>query len=230
MTAAMDRTQLLTGLLPEETYRLTVEPVGEGAFTRGRAQGPALTVACVQQVKPEETPPDRAMRFLLSQGDEVRITGVRGLHCGFVDDDPSDNEGAVRVHVEKSRPLSERGTPAFRAQALPRSSSASRQDKKATPAASQEAAPAERKAESVLGAAQALFKSGKYEAARARARECVADEPLNSECHLLLGSVEARLGHREEGAKHYRRFLELAPGDHPQASRVLRVLQEYESQ
>jgi serine/threonine protein kinase len=227
MTAASDRAFTLSGLVPEEGYRLTLESVGEGAFTRGRERGPVLTVACMQRERPEDMPPERVSRFLVSQGEEVRITGMHGLSCGFIDDDPSDNTGAMRVLIEKSRPLSERGPSVVRA---PRSPSASRQDKKATPAASQEAAPSERKAESVLGAAQALFKSGKYEAARARARECVADEPLNSECHLLLGSVEARLGHREEGAKHYRRFLELAPGDHPQASRVLRVLQEYEAQ
>ncbi|WP_443096600.1 protein kinase domain-containing protein [Pyxidicoccus parkwayensis] len=233
MTASMDRALVLSGLAPEDTYRLTVEPVGEGAFMRAREHGPSPTVACVQQVDSEELPPDRALRFLLSQGEEARVTGVRGLHCGFIDDDPSDNDGAVRVRVEKSRPFAERGTAAFRVQALPRGSVAARQ--KVTPAAgtkaeeAPEAAPEESGPHTSLAQGQALFKAGRLAAARAEARKCVADEPLNAECHLLLGSVEARLGNVEEGAKHYRRFLELAPADHPHASKVIRVLQEYEA-
>ncbi|WP_420821750.1 protein kinase domain-containing protein [Pyxidicoccus trucidator] len=241
MTAPADRAFVLSGLLPEESYRLTLEPVGEGAFTRGRERGPALTVACVQRERAEDLAPERVSRFLMSHGEEVRITGMRGLACGFVDDDPSDNEGAVNILIEKTRPLPERGAPVVR-QATPRPASAQRLDKKAapgTPASDAEAFPepsAEGRATSgssadgVLVAARALFKSGKFEAARARARQCVALDPDHVECHLLLGSVEARLGRREEGAKHYRRFLELAPGNHPQASQVIRTLQEYEAE
>jgi serine/threonine-protein kinase len=103
MTATLDRGFVLTGLMPEESYRLTLEPVGEGAFTRGRERGPALTVACVQQERPEAMTPERFSRFLVSQGEPVRITAMRGLSCGFVDDDPSDNEGAVRLFIEKTR-------------------------------------------------------------------------------------------------------------------------------
>ncbi|MFP2909307.1 tetratricopeptide repeat protein [Pyxidicoccus sp. 3LFB2] len=224
MTATLDRTFFLTGLLPEESYRLTLEPVGQGAFTRGRERGPALTVACVQRERPEDQEPERASRFLLSHGEEVRITGMRGLSCGFVDEDPSDNEGAVSIHIEKTRPQPERSTPVVR-QAASRSPGL---EKKAVPAAGGTASA--RTTDGALDVARDLFKAGKLEAARTKARQCVAQAPDHVECHLLLGSVAARLGRREEGAKHYRRFLELAPGNHPQASQVIRTLQEYEAE
>ncbi|HZI15362.1 MAG TPA: serine/threonine protein kinase, partial [Myxococcus sp.] len=78
--------------------------------------------------------------------------------------------------------------------------------------------------------ARELSKASRHAPARAKARECVQLEPGNAECHLFLGSVAVRLGDREEGARHYRRFLELASSDHPMASRVLRILEEYEAQ
>jgi hypothetical protein len=232
MTAAVDRAFTLSGLLPEESYRLTLEPVGEGAFTRERKRGPVLTVACMQRERPEDQPPERASRFLLSQGEEVRISGMRGLSCGFVDDDPSDNTGAMRVLIEKTRPLSERGPSVVR-QAVIRSPGTQRLEKRAEPVefpepAASGTAPVRGGGEA-LESARSLFKAKKYEAARTRARQCVAQAPKDAECHLLLGSVEARLGNQAEGAKHYQRFLELAPGDHPQASKVLRILQEYEA-
>jgi serine/threonine protein kinase len=227
MTATPDRAFLLTGLLPEETYRLTLEPVGEGAFIRGAERGSVHTVACLQREREEDLAPERVSRFLLSQGEEVRITGMRGLACGFIDDDPADNAGAMRVLIEKSRPLADRGTPVVRQASAPSRSSPARQEKRTE--AAPEPAASEGSAADVLASARALFKAGKLEAARTRARQCVAAAPQDAECYLLLGSVEARLGRREEGAKNYRRFLELAPGDHPQASQVLRMLQEYEA-
>ncbi|WP_228557988.1 serine/threonine-protein kinase [Myxococcus sp. AB056] len=81
----------------------------------------------------------------------------------------------------------------------------------------------------VLTAGRALQREGKYTDARNSARECARLEPGNAECYLLLGAVEVKLGRIEEGARHYHRFLELAPSDHPLASTVLRILQEYEA-
>lgn len=82
----------------------------------------------------------------------------------------------------------------------------------------------------VLTAGRAFQRDGKYTAARNSARECVRLEPGNAECYLLMGAVEVKLGRTEEGARNYHRFLELAPSDHPLASTVLRILQEYEAQ
>ncbi|MFP2930861.1 protein kinase domain-containing protein [Pyxidicoccus sp. 3LG] len=241
MTASLERGFVLSGLLSEETYRLTLEPVGEGAFIRGRERGPALTVACVQQERAEDLAPERAWRFLLSQGEEVRFAGMRGLSCGFVDDDPNDNAGAVRVRIEKSRPLSEQGTAVVR-QPLPRNAGTQQLEADAeTPPAADPSEPRASRApargasasrnglaDAAISSARALIRAGKYEAARTRARECLALQPDQAECHLLLGSAAARLGQMEEGAKHYRRFLEEAPADHPQASKVIGLLEAYE--
>ncbi|QDE90572.1 serine/threonine protein kinase [Myxococcus xanthus] len=81
----------------------------------------------------------------------------------------------------------------------------------------------------VLTYGRALQREGKYTDARNSARECARLEPGNAECYLLLGAVEVKLGRIEEGARNYHRFLELAPSDHPLASTVLRILQEYEA-
>ncbi|MBZ4422839.1 protein kinase [Myxococcus sp. RHSTA-1-4] len=244
MTTDVDRAFLFKGLSPEETYRLTVEPVGEGAFTRGRERGPALTVACVQQVTEEDlpqTPPARAGRFLLAQGEEVRLNKMRGLHCGFVDDDPADNEGAVRVRVEKSRPLSERaaeGTRADATKAAPAQRSGARAALASAPGAgtnlpARGAEPEwdaqEDPAARLFARAQALLRTRQPERALAAARECLERVPTHADCLLVAGSAAARSGRMEEGARYYRRFLEVAPADHPHASRVLRLVQEYES-
>ncbi|AKQ66332.1 serine/threonine protein kinase [Myxococcus hansupus] len=86
-----------------------------------------------------------------------------------------------------------------------------------------------RPVDKVLGSARTLQRNGKYAEARKAARECVRLAPREAECYLLLGAVEINLGRLPEGARNYHRFLELAPTDHPQASTVLRILQEYEA-
>ncbi|WP_426752129.1 protein kinase domain-containing protein [Myxococcus sp. Y35] len=81
----------------------------------------------------------------------------------------------------------------------------------------------------VLASARAFQRKGKYAEARNAARECARLEPANAECYLLLGAVEVKLGRIQQGARHYHRFLELAPSDHPLASTVLRILEEFEA-
>jgi serine/threonine-protein kinase len=231
MTPALDRAFLLKGLDPSEPYRLTVEPVGEGAFTREKARGAMRTVACVQWLPQGggRTLPSKAQRFLLSQGEEARIGGIQGLHCGFIDDDPSDNAGAVRVRVSRAAgnrrvnpgaPYAQVvGTRSTQVETEPSDdASASEAPEEASPAAA------------LLAEGRELSKAGRHAPARSKARECIRLEPGNAECHLLLGSAAVRLGDQEEGARHYRQFLELASSDHPMASRVLRILQEYEAQ
>ncbi|WP_233277912.1 serine/threonine-protein kinase [Myxococcus stipitatus] len=252
MTTDLKKSLFLDGLDPAETYTLSLTSVDGGAFTRGRDQGPVVTVACVQQVSLERdgpgVPPARAQRFLVSQGTETKVTSVHGLNCGFVDEDSSDNQGAVEIRIRSAtqvaaeRAAAEReaeAANAVTALAPPTQESGSRPGggSKTPPPARQaqpqvlevEAPQEETRGGRALGQARELYKSKRFEAARTRARECVAMEPENFECHLLLGSVAAQLNRLEEGAKHYRRFLDLAPSNHPQASKVLRVLQEYES-
>ncbi|NTX13919.1 protein kinase [Myxococcus sp. CA056] len=263
MTTDLSRSLFVDGLDPMEVYTLLLEPVEGGAFTRGRDQGPVVTVACVQQVSVERdgpsTPPARAQRFLLSRGEDVKLSGVHGLYCGFIDDDPTDNQGAVSVRIETARATAERAAAAAeRAEAETvevevESANIGHEDAGARPGGhvstgtrtttskpatsgkqqeivvEPEESPEASRGELALEQAKALFKSKQFESARTRARECVAMEPENFECHLFLGSVAARLGRKEEGAKHYRLFLDLAPSSHAQASKVLRVLEEYES-
>ncbi|QSQ18147.1 tetratricopeptide repeat protein [Myxococcus landrumensis] len=255
MTTDLKKSLFLDGLDPAETYTLSLSSVEGGAFTRGREQGPVVTVACVQQVSLERdgpgVPPARAQRFLVSQGMDSKVTGVHGLNCGFVDEDPTDNQGAVEIRIRSAaqvaaeRAAAEReaeAANAVTALAAPAPEPApvviSRPGGGKTPPPSRQAQPQVVEVEvpqettrggRALAQARELYKAKRFDAARTRARECVAMEPDNFECHLLLGSVAAQLNRLEEGAKHYRRFLDLAPSDHPQASKVLRVLQEYES-
>ncbi|ATB48013.1 serine/threonine protein kinase [Corallococcus macrosporus DSM 14697] len=84
-------------------------------------------------------------------------------------------------------------------------------------------------AQRVLTAGRAHQRAGNHPAALSSARECARLEPGNAECYLLMGAVEVKLGRMEAGARSYHRFLELAPSDHPLASTVLRILQEYET-
>ncbi|WP_338866219.1 serine/threonine-protein kinase [Myxococcus stipitatus] len=249
MTTDLNKSLFLDGLDPAETYTLSLRPVDGGAFTRGREQGPVVTVACVQQVNLDRDgpgmPPARAQRFLVSRGADTKVTGVHGLNCGFVDDDPSDNQGAVEIRIQSAaQAAAERATAereaadagGVAALSIPVTPSSPRQaGSRSQPVRPQEVVsepvpqPETGRGDRALEQARELYKAKRFESARTRARECIAMEPQNFECHLLLGSVAAQLNRLEEGAKHYRRFLDLAPSEHPQASKVLRVLQEYES-
>ncbi|MFY2562737.1 protein kinase domain-containing protein, partial [Corallococcus terminator] len=255
MTTDLSRSLFVDGLDPMEVYTLTLEEVEGGAFTRGRDQGAVLKVACVQQVSAERdgpsTPPARAQRFLLSRGEDVKLSGVHGLFCGFIDDDSSDNQGAVKVRIEtgesgsRVRPDAEpAGTEQPPVEDLdtgtrppstgpttgaPKVPSPRAPPRPSPPVVVPDEPPEASRGELALLQARALYKAKQYDAARTRARECVAMEPENFECHLFLGSVAAKLERKEEGAKHYRLFLELAPSNHPHASAVIKALEEYES-
>nr|WP_225937537.1 FHA domain-containing protein [Myxococcus sp. RHSTA-1-4] len=71
--------------------------------------------------------------------------------------------------------------------------------------------------------------SAKYREALKLAKECARVAPSNPDCHLMLGTVEARLGNIDTGADHYRRYIELAPQDHPYRAGVLERLRMYDT-
>ncbi|NVJ23088.1 protein kinase [Myxococcus sp. AM011] len=75
---------------------------------------------------------------------------------------------------------------------------------------------------------RALIKKQKYREAAAMAEQCLKVFPSVSDCHLLMGIAKARLDKVDEGARHYRRFLELAPSDHPARGEVATLLKHYE--
>lgn len=69
----------------------------------------------------------------------------------------------------------------------------------------------------------------KYREALRLAKECTQVAPSNADCHLMLGTVEARLGNIDKGADHYRRYIELAPENHPLRAGVLERLKTYDT-
>ncbi|MCP3061785.1 protein kinase [Myxococcus sp. K38C18041901] len=77
--------------------------------------------------------------------------------------------------------------------------------------------------------ARELIKAQKYKEADLAAEACARIEPENPDCHLLMGIVSARLNKADEGARHYRRFLELAPNNHPSRKGVTDLLKAYDS-
>ncbi|WP_342375576.1 FHA domain-containing protein [Myxococcus stipitatus] len=75
---------------------------------------------------------------------------------------------------------------------------------------------------------QALVKAGKYRDALNIAEQCAKKDTSNPDCQLLMGITKARLNEIDEGAKHYRKFLELAPANHPYRKGVEAQLQTYD--
>ncbi|WP_241758001.1 FHA domain-containing protein [Myxococcus landrumensis] len=75
---------------------------------------------------------------------------------------------------------------------------------------------------------QALVKAGKYRDALNVAEQCAKKDNSNPDCQLLMGITKARLNEIDEGAKHYRKFLELAPENHPYRKGVEAQLKTYD--
>jgi tetratricopeptide (TPR) repeat protein len=57
---------------------------------------------------------------------------------------------------------------------------------------------------------------------------CLALDPAFAKCHRMLGATYARLRNPEQGAIHYRKFIQLAPND-PEAPKVRIFLEQYEA-
>ncbi|MCP3105278.1 protein kinase [Myxococcus sp. K15C18031901] len=197
MTASLDKTFQLKGLTRTQAYRLTLTPVGDGAFTRGRQGGPQNTVGCVQDISPDALPigqppvsPGFTQRLLVTEGAPQRIMNVDALRCGFVDDDTSDNEGAVELHIEKT-------------EAPPPSRPRSATGKGAAESAE------------TLEKAVALIGEGQLEEAATVLAACLEANAQSFECHLLMGDVATRLHQPDTARTHYHAFLRLAPADHP---------------
>jgi pSer/pThr/pTyr-binding forkhead associated (FHA) protein len=74
-----------------------------------------------------------------------------------------------------------------------------------------------------------LVKKQQFGEANSVLKKCIALDPTNGPCYLMLGVTAARRNRMDEGAKYYREFLRLAP-DHESAPKVKQLLQEYEQQ
>jgi len=104
---------------------------------------------------------------------------------------------------------------------------------KAKPQKAPEKAPADapeqdtKQARALLEKAKPLIKRKQFAEAARLTRRCVEVASGYPECHLRHGTVLAMQGNADEGAKHYRRFVELAP-DAPEASKVRALLRQYD--
>ncbi|MCY1023101.1 serine/threonine-protein kinase [Pyxidicoccus sp. MSG2] len=209
MTASVAKAALLEGLSESAMYSLTLTPVGEGAFVHGLKRSPVRRVACVQWAPPGLTAGQAegwSVAFLLEQGTEVFIEGIDALRCGFVDDDPSDNQGHMLV----------RATPIDDVQ------NGARQ----TPLRGQiaEASLMVARAREQLNEA-ALTRN--YWEALQTAERCLRLVPDHADCLMFSGTSLARMGRGDEAAVRYRRFVERHP-NHPKAEQVRHILQAYD--
>ncbi|WP_338864364.1 FHA domain-containing protein [Myxococcus stipitatus] len=80
----------------------------------------------------------------------------------------------------------------------------------------------------LINRAKELIKTKKYSDALSVAEECVSIDDLNPDCQLMLGITWARLEEMDKGAKHYRKFLELAPPEHAYRGGVEAQLKAYD--
>ncbi len=71
---------------------------------------------------------------------------------------------------------------------------------------------------------RAYLKAKDYPEAKKVLLDCLKVDGKAFECAKLLGSVYARLGENEPSVRYYRKFLELAPPDHPDRSKVQAML------
>ena len=74
----------------------------------------------------------------------------------------------------------------------------------------------------------ALVRAKRYPEAVTTLQKCLKFTPAPVECHAYLGSALARTGKPEDGAKHYKRFLQLAAPDHPMFKGVTDIVKAYE--
>jgi hypothetical protein len=258
MTTATDKAFLLEGLDPGTAYRLTLAPMGdEGALTRGPQNGPVRAAACIQDVSREAPAPGkkpvlagRSQRFLIEEGQSLRMTGVGALRCGFIDDDPSDNSGEAELFIEQTtggaegsapveiiRLSGQRGrytSPASSTSSWPSSSSSRAStshsyddDDVGYPSFIHDDSRTRQGQRSVeLG--KALMNDNKYAEAATLARNCIKVASTNEECHLLLGDASAKLGRPSDALKAYGTFLRLASQDHSRRDEVRRKIETRE--
>jgi pSer/pThr/pTyr-binding forkhead associated (FHA) protein/TolA-binding protein len=73
-----------------------------------------------------------------------------------------------------------------------------------------------------------LYRKGQYTEAASTLNQCLKVDPSFAKCHMVLGSIYAKLKEPELGAQHYRQFVQLAPND-PETAKVQVFLEQYES-
>jgi eukaryotic-like serine/threonine-protein kinase len=201
---SLERTFEFKGLDEGETYVLSLEPQNNWARTRGGASEVVSSVVCVgshpSALGPELRP------VLIPVGSKTNVHGVNTLACGFLDEDPADNQGQAVVHVSLlNRPSPPVGT---------------------APSGTGVSMNADEAGRLVRDADQ-LVRSGQYREGEQLLRKCLALDPMNAQCHLILGVACAKLGRFEEAATAYRKVLELSP-NHPAAATLRKIVDQYD--
>jgi hypothetical protein len=203
---------LLSGLERSGTYSLVLTSDGKGAFLRGRTRAPARRVVCVQATEPgkaAEPVYGWPVAFLLEEGAERLVAGVDALKCGFVDDDPSDNQGHMLIR------------------AVPYNGAGNAPREEISSSLSGEADDLARQARDQLKGFSNRTRN--LEETRQVTEQCLRRFPDHADCLLLSGIVLARMGHIDVAATRYRRFVELSP-NHKMADSVRKTLRAYDQQ
>ncbi|WP_309243018.1 serine/threonine-protein kinase [Hyalangium versicolor] len=209
-TADLERAFELKNLDPASTYELTLALVENGPLTRGAAGGELERLGCVRFPIPEgdsgagnPRPSQRDQQFLLTTQASVNLSNASSLLCGFIDDDPTDNQGEAQIRIERAGRGAEWTHPSPYALAMPEKIA---------------------EVKSAFDQALRLFLEQQYDRAAIFAERCISLEPQDADCHLLAGATYASIpGHREKAASHYRSFLSLA-SNHSLAASVRRDL------
>ncbi len=199
--ASVERAALIEGLSRSDSYSLTLTSAGEGAFIHGLSRGAVRRVVCVQgsQSKTAEGPAAGwPVAFLLEQGREVQVEGVDSLRCGFVDDDPSDNQGTVELQLRKTGLAKGEGLPESETGGLARDAARALQERdylKATQLAQQCLDVEPLHASCLLHLASAQARLGYNEPASMNYRLFVQhhpDDPRTDGIRKLLADYEAK--------------------------------------
>jgi serine/threonine-protein kinase len=211
VSASLSSAFELKGLDGMTTYQLTLASEGEGARTRGPSGSVVRKVACARQTSEEVWYAGddsngffREQQFLLVEGRPMDVRGASAVRCGFIDDDPADNQGELELRI----------TPKGRTRGM-------------EPVAAEVRGSASDSAKRLYEEGVTLSRKRKFPEAELRLLKCLELEPVHPPCYLALGALKARTHQLEEGATYYRIFLRLAPDD-ARAPLVKKILAEYD--
>ncbi|MBX7097816.1 MAG: FHA domain-containing protein [Myxococcaceae bacterium] len=76
--------------------------------------------------------------------------------------------------------------------------------------------------------ARTLISAKSYAAAKDKLESCIKLDPKAARCHKLLGTCYAKLNDPVNGAKHYKRYTELASPDDPDLPKVKQLLEQFQ--
>ncbi len=182
-------------------------------------------VLYVQEVVKESRALVRQKRFddaraVLDEAD-VRVPNDPGLEKARAELDKAEaGAGAVAARVEKK---DRAATPASGR----RDRSDADEESSKGPGAEDEAASKREEAKRSFETGVGLASKGQCKQAIPAFHKSLQLNPALAESHKYLGTCYAQLGDGDNGAKHYRKFLELQP-NHPQAPQIRKILDQYE--